>query len=381
MKQLKIQYINLILLIITVLLILTCEKKTSQDSSEKILAKIEDKIITVDQFIDRVELTPYPAIYAENEEQRKAVLLNNLILEKMLALEADKNSPLMHNNHFQAYMKGIEEQAMREQLFYQEAYNQAETENNKDVQKQADLLWQKYIKKVMADKKLIFNNETFIRVSQLFYDLRTRAEESSNGSIGKQGLNNQELGKNMQEFNNILHQPFFRIENKVWTVKDFRNALMAHPLVYRKKHISESEFPQQFKYAVADLVRDLYLNREAYKRSLDEHPEVQRTVEMWKDAHIAVFLKNKIQQSTVNNKPDTFSLTDKQKNFPRAYKDSLYKKYEQSITVNLLALKNVRLTKIPLFALQQHVPYPAAVPPFPMWIHDNQLRYGESVNK
>jgi len=381
MKRFKTQYIHVILLSFSALLILTCGKRKSQDSGEEILAKIDDKIITIDQFIDRVELTPHPAVPAENEEQRKTVLLNNLIIEKMLALEADNNSPLMHNKIFQAYMKGIKEQAMREQLFYQEAYNQVKTEDNKDVQKKADLLWQQYIKKVMADKKLIFKNETFIKVSKLFYDLRIKAGESSNASIAKQGLNNKELEKNMQELNNILHQPFFRIENKVWTVEDFRNALMAHPLVYRKKHISESEFPQQFKYAVADLVRDIYLNREAYKRSLDEHPEVQRTVEMWKDAHIAAFLKNKIQQSTVKNKPDTSSLIDKHKNFPRAYRDSLYKKYEKSIAVNLQALKNVRLTKIPLFALLQHVPYPAAVPPFPMWILDNQLRYGESMNK
>ncbi|MFO7889521.1 MAG: hypothetical protein R6V04_04205 [bacterium] len=381
MKPFKVYYINKIIVCMTALFILTCSKKAGQDSGEKILAKIDDKIITVDQFIDRVELTPHPVISAENEKQRKAVLLNNLIIEKMLALEAEDSSPLRNNKNFQAYLKGIQEQAMREHLFYQEAYNQVKTENNKDVQKKADLLWQQYIKKVMADKKLIFKNETFIKVSQLFYDLRTKAGESSNGSIAKQGLNNKELEKNMQELNNILHQPFFRIENKVWTVEDFKNALMSHSLVYRKKHISESEFPQQFKYAVADLVRDLYLNREAYKRSLDEHPEVQRTVEMWKDAHIAEFLKNQIQPTTAKNKPDTSSLIDKHEYFLTAYADSVYRKYEQSIEVNLQALKNVQLTKIPLFALQQYVPYPAAVPPFPMWINDNKLRYGESMNK
>jgi len=106
-------------IITTIFLIgLSCAKK---DSEEKIIARIGDKSISFQEFISRAEFTVRPRIF-----NSKISVLNNLVAEKLIALDAGKNDKLSQSEQFQAYIKGIQEQHMREQLFYQEAYNKVE---------------------------------------------------------------------------------------------------------------------------------------------------------------------------------------------------------------------------------------------------------------
>jgi hypothetical protein len=92
----------------------------SSQSHDKILADVGGKKISVSEFLQRSELTIRPDNF-----KNKNTTLNNLILEKILSLEAGPNDPLASNAGFQARLKGIKEQAMREKLYLDVAFNKA----------------------------------------------------------------------------------------------------------------------------------------------------------------------------------------------------------------------------------------------------------------
>ena len=118
----KVKLIYLIHVCCIITLFFTCTKKTElQDESDKILVQIADRTITVSDFIKRSEFTLRPFYCRGNTEKDKRIILNSLIAEKLLALEADDSPEPVHNNIFKAYIKGRKEQLMRDKLFEIEA--------------------------------------------------------------------------------------------------------------------------------------------------------------------------------------------------------------------------------------------------------------------
>jgi hypothetical protein len=86
-------------------------------SNNEALATVGGKIITVKDFRKRSEFTVRPDNF-----KNKEITLNNLILEKILALEAEQAQNHHLNSGSQAALDGIKEQEMREQLYYREAF-------------------------------------------------------------------------------------------------------------------------------------------------------------------------------------------------------------------------------------------------------------------
>ena len=107
-----------------------CSKKTAEQSTEKILARIGDKTISVDEFVRRAELAIRPAYCRGNDSVHKKIILNTLIAEKLLALEAGKNNELAKNELFQGYLKGRKEQAMRQWLYFHDFYDKVKLDTN-----------------------------------------------------------------------------------------------------------------------------------------------------------------------------------------------------------------------------------------------------------
>jgi hypothetical protein len=108
-------------ILIILLLLISCGKK--EEDAHNILVQIDDKTITIDEFKQRAEFTVRPEIFAE-----KSIVLNNLIAEKLLALEAERNEQILQQEQVQNFVKGIREQTMREQLFFSEIYNNVQIE-------------------------------------------------------------------------------------------------------------------------------------------------------------------------------------------------------------------------------------------------------------
>lgn len=106
------------------ILLLVCTS-TKDQSDEIILAQIGEKEITIKEFLQRSELTIRPQNFKD-----KNTTLNNLIFEKILALESEDDNQLLENPAFQARLKGIKEQMMREKLYYEVAYNKVELDSD-----------------------------------------------------------------------------------------------------------------------------------------------------------------------------------------------------------------------------------------------------------
>ena len=115
-----------VILFISVLFFHSCSKKVKEISRpiieisvENIIAKVGDKIITVDEFIERSEYTIRPDYCRGDNTIHKKIILNSLIGEKLLSLET---SNISLSPNLMRYLKGRKEQAMRDVLFYEKGY-------------------------------------------------------------------------------------------------------------------------------------------------------------------------------------------------------------------------------------------------------------------
>jgi len=134
-------------------------------------------------------------------------------------------------------------------------------------------------------------------------------------------------------------------------------------------------FRQQFSLAFIDLMRDYYLTKAAYKRSLDKHKEVKNTVNMWKDSFLASNkAKNIVDEAAEQgmvNKSDQRALSE----FWNSKVDSLKNKYGYKIWINRALLARLDLTKIDMITMKPGFPYPLEVPQFPALAPSGNLDY------
>ena len=88
--------------------------------TSRILARIGDRTILVDEFIRRAEYTVRPSYCRGNGGYDKKIVINSLLAEKMLVFEADKDNELMESESFQRTLQGLKEQLMRNAIYYAE---------------------------------------------------------------------------------------------------------------------------------------------------------------------------------------------------------------------------------------------------------------------
>ncbi len=122
------------ILILFTLIITSCGDVKEEEPKEIILARIGDATISLSEFMRRTEMTIRPAYCNGDNNIHKKIILNSLIAEKMLALEADEINELNQRRHFQLYIQGRQEQAMREWLLHEEGFQKVQLEDS-EIQK------------------------------------------------------------------------------------------------------------------------------------------------------------------------------------------------------------------------------------------------------
>ena len=80
---------------------------------DQIIARVGDKVITVQDFIERAEYTPRPLYCKGNSITDKRIILNTLIGEKLFSMEMNEGIP----DRVESYLTGRKNQKMREVLF------------------------------------------------------------------------------------------------------------------------------------------------------------------------------------------------------------------------------------------------------------------------
>ncbi|MCK4640346.1 MAG: hypothetical protein KAU06_03335 [Candidatus Marinimicrobia bacterium] len=482
----------------------SCVKKPSEIPPEEILARIGDKTISVDEFIRRAEYTIRPAYCKQDNYIHKKIILNSLIAEKLLALEAGLENGLVKNEEFRNYIRGRKEQAMRQYFYYDRAYNKVEPDtadlkgiyklvgrsykiqylrlpdensvaaflklynqdgisfdslaidllgdsiiperqinfdddlsneffdifyskplekdqligpvknednsylimkvagwktsiiiSDKEIKKRwndvrdklkniaANHLYARQVSELMKGRRLKFNEDTFYQLTDILAPLYMKSMQDK-----KEALNQKFWGKELevdldtsydQSIESLRQKQLFTLNGVVWTVGDFEKALQSHPLVFRKRQFSREEFPEQFKLAIADLVRNRYINQEAYKSGYDKVTSVKNYENMWNDNLVSIYWRNEylnragFQENFGNNYMKAIE------NYLNPYIDSLQQKYNDLIEINIDAFEKIELTNIDMFVLQRNVPYPIVVPGFPVLTTDNKLDYGRKM--
>lgn len=91
----------------------------------QILVTIDDKIITVSDFIRRSEYNVRPSYCNGNSVEDKQIILNSLIAEKLIALESEFD---LTEPHMQI-LEGRKEQKMREVLYNRHIYNKVKIDS------------------------------------------------------------------------------------------------------------------------------------------------------------------------------------------------------------------------------------------------------------
>ena len=122
----------------------SCENP--QRPPENLLATVGEKIITVDDFISRVEMTPHPQNIIFNGKDGNGALLEMLIGEKLLAISAEKQG-LQYSDDYKTRLEFIESQAVVRELYHDEVLDRivvSESEIERAFARQHKTLTLKY---------------------------------------------------------------------------------------------------------------------------------------------------------------------------------------------------------------------------------------------
>ncbi len=229
-----------------------------------------------------------------------------------------------------------------------------------------------WVKNLMSKKNIKFNKEIFQSYAKFAGDYYLRKDSNKKEAINKviwdqvENLDRPpivELGK-IEKID--LQSIIFNYNNRDWTIESFNKALLSHPLVFRKKKMGKSEFPNQLRLAIADLLTDLEINKKCYEEGFDKNWVVKSNVGMWKDAYLTkkyLEIKNLNKLEFLNNVVDSLQLS-----------------YSDKIEINTVAFENIELTSTDMMVTQEGVPYPIVVPSFPLLTDDSKLNYGMKMD-
>lgn len=488
-----------------IVLLFSCGKKELPEKPEVILARIGAKTISTDEFIRRAEYTPRPPYCNRDTYIHKKIVLNSLVAEKLMALEAGDDNEFIRTPSVQAHLRGRKEQAMREYQFYREAYDKVRLDDewikktvvnagktyqvayfsvedsalarqiNREIRTEGNgfaevftrrfptvqlprrdvawgaqehdaiidslfmqrrevknqvigplkiesdqiifmqiLDWQrqpvltneqlqeiwnnvkkrmtdmearkhyaKYIRSVMKGKTIEFNPQTFYHLAELLAPIYLLSQKEKEKMFERVYWDRDGEAINFADIQSRIKamagHSFFTIAGTTWTVEQFFQELQAHPLVFRKKKMKNSEFAEQFQLAIIDLVRDGYLNQEAYKSGYDKLKFVNRDVGMWHDNFNYLHYKANYLKSLGDSTIFELKFNQVIDRYLNAQVDSLQKKYHADIEINLAEFEKIKLTRIDMSVTQQNMPFANIVPGFPLVTTDFRLDYGKAM--
>ena len=255
------------------------------------------------------------------------------------------------------------------------------------VEVAADGIYKRYVGSIMADKQMNLNREVFKSYSIRTAELYLRSPEEK-----KQMLNRAVWNAEEQVFTESLNDlpggvpgdaVLFDVNGDVWTVDRFEAYLKKHPLVFRNKKMSHKEFPQQMKFAMADMVRDYYLAQKAYELGYDKVPNVVQASQMWEDHYVSRQSRNDYLRLVMDDMTDSTKLSEIKilETYMDPYIDSLQSKYSDVIRIDTDMFEDIELSNIPMMVSNRNVPFPLSVPAFPRLTTDNKLNYGRKIGE
>jgi hypothetical protein len=100
---------------------------------------------------------------------------------------------------------------------------------------------------------------------------------------------------------------------------------------------------------------------------------------MWKDAYVSFYQRNRYLISKGVKGGIEKDFMRHINLFLNPYADSLFKKHSTDIKVNIPNFEKIQLTRIDMIVRHEGVPYPEAVPVFPLLTTGNRMDYGSKM--
>ena len=245
--------------------------------------------------------------------------------------------------------------------------------------KKAKKAYLESIKDLMSGKKMNLNSDVFYRYAEKATDYFFKVHESKKKMLNQVLWDDNQIEDNMFTFDvkdNDIDPGSIILDygGESWTVGELNQHLKSHPFVFRKRKMNRSEFPKQLRLAIADLIRDIEITKECYKRGLDKNWSVSLNYNMWQDVS-----KSKKYVSSLRLKNKQIDSQDEWLAFMNPLIDSLQNIYSDKIKINMEVFEKVELTKTDMMVTQRGVPYPILVPSFPILTTDDRLDFGSKI--
>ena len=173
---------------------ISCDKTPSINlDQEVIIAKIENRVITVNDFLKRCEYSPRPAYCNGDNFIHKKISLNSLIAEKILAIEFDRNNQAINENQ-RYFIEGRKEQLMRHLMLKKYGYE--------DIQLDSILLMQQYqLRKRTYEVEYVIKNENVLKELNAKENIVTAKENAPVPSVNN--ISSKNLSYNDQMVDSI----------------------------------------------------------------------------------------------------------------------------------------------------------------------------------
>lgn len=115
-------------------ILINCSKYDEVIEKGKVLAYVDNRVITVQDFLRRSEYSIRPDYCRQSNYLHKKIVLNSLIAEKLTSLEMSENDKLFESSSFNKFLKGRKEQAMR-QVFYSDSFYDSISISDSEINK------------------------------------------------------------------------------------------------------------------------------------------------------------------------------------------------------------------------------------------------------
>ena len=232
----------------------------------------------------------------------------------------------------------------------------------------------KYVSNLLKGKSIKFDPEIFPLFSKKLSKIYL-IEKNKKEAVIENRIWNQKEETEFASFDDIRkmkNQVILTHGQKQYKISELLDLIKKHPLVFRKKSININQFSNELKYAVADLIRDVYITKEAYSLGLDKNILVINNEKKWEDYIKSLSLNNLIIKK---NSPDS---TPTKKLIMIV--DSLQNEYSDIIKIDTDKFEKIKLSTVDMSVMYSNQPYTKLEPDFPIITNDHILDYGQKVN-
>ena len=243
-------------------------------------------------------------------------------------------------------------------------------------EKEAKTKFLSFIKKMMSGKSIQFNKEVFEDYAYKASKIYLQDPMDKKDAINKLLWDEIENPKKISFQNDPGINPddvIMLFNNEKITVEKLNQLIKSHPLVFRKRKISEGKFREELKLSLADLIRDVELNKKCYDQNLDKDIRVKINVDMWHDAYSSKRYMSSLKLEEKLGTKNKYNLDNNVINH-------LQDKHSNIIKVNTDMFENITITSTDMLVSERGLAYPFIVPSFPIITSDDRLDYGSKLN-